>query len=84
MLYISVFCKHIETYLNIGYNLVLSAKTRSLTVCEASFVFTSQLKSDIMSSRRLDPKRWYAPGTCIIGDLRYELKMMRSWTLFVL
>lgn len=26
MLYISVFCKHIETCLNIGYNLVLSAK----------------------------------------------------------
>ena len=27
ILYISVFCKHNETYLNIGYNLVLSAKT---------------------------------------------------------
>lgn len=26
MLYISAFCKYIETYLNIGYNLVLSAK----------------------------------------------------------
>ena len=25
MPYISVFCKHIETYLNMGYNLVLSA-----------------------------------------------------------
>lgn len=25
ILYISVFCKHNETYLNIGYNLVLSA-----------------------------------------------------------
>lgn len=29
MLYISVFCKHIETCLNIGYNLVLSAKQSS-------------------------------------------------------
>lgn len=29
MLYISVFCKHIETHLNIGYNLVLSAKPPS-------------------------------------------------------
>lgn len=31
MLYISVFCKHIETCLNIGYNLVLSAKVLSKT-----------------------------------------------------
>lgn len=31
MLYISVFCKHIETCLNIGYNLVLSAKSPTET-----------------------------------------------------
>lgn len=30
ILYISVFCKHNETYLNIGYNLVLSAFSLSV------------------------------------------------------
>lgn len=37
MLYISVFCKHIETHLNIGYNLVLSAKKSCKSLTCSSF-----------------------------------------------
>lgn len=39
MLYISVFCKHIETCLNIGYNLVLSAKRKACHIGRPSLFY---------------------------------------------
>lgn len=49
MLYISVFCKHIETYLNIGYNLVLSAIKPD---CQAFVVFTHRELRTIFGDQR--------------------------------
>lgn len=39
MLYISVFCKHNETHLNKGYNLVLSAERPKGTPAEFQQAF---------------------------------------------